>query len=125
MRELENELSQLKVREKELRQRLADLSAIVPIDELREQVAQLEQERQASAERLAMLQAEGIMLTSMEEIEQVEQEWRLWTRRLQTRIQISRELWARCTEVLPEDTTAEDLKASSMFNCLPELRNLT
>jgi len=125
MRELKDELSQLKAREKELRQRLTELSAIVPINELRKQVALLEQEQQTSARRLEMLQAEGITLTSSEEIEQVEQEWRLWTRRLQTRIQISRELWARCTEVLPEDTTVEDLKASFVFKLSVGAKRLT
>jgi 26S proteasome regulatory subunit (ATPase 3-interacting protein) len=114
IRPIQNDLSALKVREKELREELADVSAIIPIAELCESVSKLEEEKASSLDRLSKIQEEGTVCVSVEELTQVDNEWKKWQNHVQTRRRIFYELWARCTEVLPDDTTEEDLKVGSL-----------
>ncbi|KAL1962789.1 hypothetical protein VTN77DRAFT_9158 [Rasamsonia byssochlamydoides] len=110
IQQIQNELSDVKIREKELREKLAVVCAIIPMTELCDSVSKLEEEKAASLDRLSKLQEQGTVCISVEEMTRVEKEWKTWQNHVQTRRRIFHELWARCTEVLPEDTTEEDLK---------------
>lgn len=110
IQQMQNDLSTLKAREKELREELATVCAIIPMPELRDSVSKLEEEKASSLNRLSKLQGEQTVCISAEEITRVEKEWKTWQGHVQTRRRIFSELWAKCTEVLPEDTTEEDLK---------------
>lgn len=106
---LQNELTVYKSREKELRAELLALSAKVPIAELRQDVCVLEKEKESFLMRLSKIQTEVVKPIGMEEKTRVEMSWKKWQRHRNTRKRICRDLWSRCTEVLPEDTTEEYL----------------
>ncbi|OJD20930.1 hypothetical protein ACJ73_07731 [Blastomyces percursus] len=108
---LDSELTNLRAQvasrkqyEKALREELEALSARVPTDELRETVCRLEREKKEALGRLAPLR-DGRVVTKMlsvEEQERVDGEWRVWKGRVVGRKRICREMWERCSEVLPE-----------------------
>ncbi|PGH00462.1 hypothetical protein GX51_05780 [Blastomyces parvus] len=101
---LRTQIASTKQHEKSLRAELAALSARVPTDELREIVHRLEREKEEVLGRLAPLR-DGRVATrvlSAEEQERVDGEWRVWKGRVMGRKRICREMWERCSEVLPE-----------------------
>jgi 26S proteasome regulatory subunit (ATPase 3-interacting protein) len=83
---------------------LAALGARVPTAELRDQVRGLEAKRQRLLEQLAPLRdgSRKVRMVTAEEQQRVESEWKKWQRQAIVRKRICRELWERCTEVLPE-----------------------
>ncbi|EQL28943.1 hypothetical protein BDFG_08364 [Blastomyces dermatitidis ATCC 26199] len=98
------QIASTKQYEKALRAELAALSARVPTDELREIVWRLDREKEEVLGRLAPLR-DGRVATrvlSVEEQERVDGEWRMWKGRAVGRKRICREVWERCSEVLPE-----------------------
>lgn len=115
---VQNDISTMKVREKELREKLATVCAIIPVADLHDSVSNLEEEKASSLGRLSKLQDEGTLCISVEQMNQVEKEWKKWQKHVQTRREIFYELWARCMEVLPNDTTEEHLKVCSLTSSL-------
>ncbi|KAL2009245.1 hypothetical protein VTN00DRAFT_7439 [Thermoascus crustaceus] len=112
IRQLQDKLAAYKASEKSMRGELAVLCAKVPISELRHEVSKLEVERAETLHRLAKLRSrddDSSVLVSAEQRIQVEREWTEWRKHVHVRKKICRDLWERCTEVLPEDTTKEDL----------------
>ncbi|KAL2219051.1 Tat binding protein 1-interacting protein-domain-containing protein [Thermoascus aurantiacus ATCC 26904] len=110
IKQLQDELAAHKASEKSLRGELAMLCSKVPISELRQEVSRLEAERAETLGRLAKLRNDDDgALVSAEQRAQVEREWKEWRKHVHVRKKICRDLWERCTEVLPEDTTKEDL----------------
>jgi 26S proteasome regulatory subunit (ATPase 3-interacting protein) len=107
---LQDKFSTMKCREKELRERLVALSAIISIKQLREQVAQLEKEKQSFLERLSKIQAETTARIGIEETTRIDDDWKTWQHHVQHRKRIFHDLWRNCTEVLPDDTTEEELR---------------
>lgn len=95
-----------------MRGELAVLCAKVPISELRQEVSKLEVERAETLDCLAKLRSsddDNSFPVSAEQRAKVEREWKEWRKHVHVRKKICRDLWERCTEVLPEDTTKEDL----------------
>ena len=109
IQQLQNDLTVYKSREKELRAELLGLSAKVSIAELRQDVCVLEKEKGSCLMRLLKIQTEALKPIGMEEKIRVETSWKTWQRHRNTRRRICRDLWSRCTEVLPEDTTEDCL----------------
>ncbi|OAX81395.1 hypothetical protein ACJ72_04267 [Emergomyces africanus] len=101
---LRAQIASTKQSEKSLRAELAVLSARVPTDELRGMVCKLAKEKEEMLDRLAPLR-DGRVATrvvSAEEQEKVDGEWKAWKARVVGRKRICREMWERCSEVLPE-----------------------
>ncbi|PGH12562.1 hypothetical protein AJ79_04183 [Helicocarpus griseus UAMH5409] len=90
--------------EKTLRAELSTLSARVPTEELRDIVSKLDAEKEELLSRLGPLRNGTVQSreVSAQEQEKVEGEWRLWKGRMLGRKRICREMWERCSEVLPE-----------------------
>ncbi|EEH23404.2 hypothetical protein PABG_05615 [Paracoccidioides brasiliensis Pb03] len=110
--EIENlraQLASTKAAEKSLRSELGTLNARVSTGELRGIVGGLEREREELLVRLKPLREKdwkgegaGSQVVSAEELARVEGEWREWKGRVVGRKRICREIWERCSEVLPE-----------------------
>ncbi|OJD19874.1 hypothetical protein AJ78_00234 [Emergomyces pasteurianus Ep9510] len=107
---LREQIASTKQYEKSLRAELAALSARVPIDQLRGIVYKLEKEREEVLGRLAPLRDGRIAtrVVSAEEQEVVDEEWRVWKGRVVGRKRICKEMWERCTEVLPDGIKKEE-----------------
>ena len=106
------EIISAKAKEKEVKVELAALSARVPTAELHEQVRGLEARKQQLIGKLEVLRngTTKRRMVSVEEQESVEKGWRKWQRTAGARKRICRDLWDKCTEVLPEDAgSKEDL----------------
>lgn len=99
-----------KSQEKLLRVELATLNSRVSTAELRGQVAALEKEQQDLCARLAMSKASATQtrIVSAEEKARVEREWKTWQRHVVVRRKIVREMWMRCTEMLPEGVEGKE-----------------
>ena len=50
-----------------------------------------------------------------EDFDRIDVEWRKWRGQVTARKKIFLELWARCTEVLPEDMTPRDLQVGLTY----------
>lgn len=89
---------------------LAILSARVPTTKLRGQVRGLEAKKQQLNGQLEPLRNGSTKrrMVSVDEQERVEKEWRKWKRTAGTRKRVCRDLWDRCTEVLPEDAGSKE-----------------
>jgi len=109
IQQLQNDLTACRAREKGLRAELSALSAKVPIAELRQEVSMLEKEKESCLMRFSKIQTEAVKPVGVEEKTHVEMSWNKWQRHYNIRRKICRDLWSRCTEVLPDDTTEEDL----------------
>lgn len=104
-----DEILAAKAREKVLRSELAAFSNILSTTELQSSVAAMESERTALQGRLAALQAGDTKPVSNEERLTVETAWTTWQRHTSMRKKICKDMWERCTEVLPDDQTREEL----------------
>lgn len=112
-RDLEGKISALKSREKELRETLAKINGVIPISVLKDQIANLEEKKtllssQVSALSLEMQESSNCVCK--EDFDRTDLEWRKWHGQVSSRKRIFLEYWTRCTEVLPEDMTSDDLR---------------
>ncbi|GLI77073.1 hypothetical protein PoHVEF18_005356 [Penicillium ochrochloron] len=106
---LQEELSTIKANEKKARAALAALEAKPRLSTLREDIRQLQEERDAAQARLGKLYDDDQPQISPEARAQLERDWKQWKNHATIRRRICRELWGRCSEVLPEDMTASQL----------------
>ncbi|KAJ5377865.1 Chitin synthase activator (Chs3) [Penicillium cataractarum] len=109
---LQDELSTIKANEKKARAALSALEAKPRLSTLREDIRQLQEERDAAQARIGKLYGDDQPQISPEARAQLERDWKQWQRQATVRRGICRELWGRCSEVLPEDTTAPELWVS-------------
>ncbi|EED14139.1 TBP interacting domain protein, putative [Talaromyces stipitatus ATCC 10500] len=112
-KDLEEKISILKIREKDLREKLATLNAVIPISVLKDQISNLEEKKTLLISQISTLSAEMEESNSCvckEDFDQIDQEWRKWHGQVTSRKRIFLEFWSSCTEVLPPDMTPEDLK---------------
>lgn len=107
-----NQLSIIKADEKRVRAALAALDAKPRISDLKQDIQKLETEREAIQAQLGDSQGSNDISILVEDRSKLEQEWKQWQRRVTVRRRICRDLWSQCTEVLPEDTTLQDLWVS-------------
>lgn len=86
------------------------LNTHIPTTTLRDQVAALEREKASLVLAISALSSTTTDCVSVEEMHRVQQDWQKWKRLVESRRGIFREFWGKCTEVLPLDTTEEELK---------------
>ncbi|GAM43599.1 TBP interacting domain protein [Talaromyces pinophilus] len=112
-KDLEEQISALKIREKDLREMLAKANAVIPLSVLKDQIANLEEKKALLTSQVSTLSAEMQESSSCvckEDFDRIDLEWRKWHAQVTSRKRIFLEFWSRCTEVLPEDMTPGDLK---------------
>lgn len=113
--DLQDKISTLKSREKCLREKLAALNGIIPIATLREQITNLEEVKTTLVLQISALSADASAADESnrfrkEDFDWIDQEWGKWRKKVTSRKRIFLEFWAGCTEVLPLDTTQDELK---------------
>lgn len=92
------------------------LNTHVPTTTLRDQVAALEREKASLVLAISGLSSAATgSCVSVEEMHRVQQDWQKWKRLVESRRGVFREFWGKCTEVLPPDTTEEELKVCLSF----------
>lgn len=106
---LQDQLTGLKASEKKARAELATLNAKPLLSEIQKDIGQLELEKEEITTNLARLRRSNPTQVSLEERTKIEREWKIWQRHVNVRRRICRELWGRCSDVLPEDMTREEL----------------
>lgn len=109
---LQDQLSTIKANEKRARAALAALEAKPRISDLQQQTQRLEEEREGIQAHLGQRHGDDEAQISLDERTQLEQEWKQWQRHAAVRRRICRDLWGRCSEVLPEDMTSQELWVS-------------
>lgn len=112
IKKAQEQLSSVKADEKRIRAALAALDARPRLSELQRGVQQLEAEKQAIQADLGSHQGGSEVQISAEDRSKLEQEWKQWQRHAAARRRICRDLWGQCTEVLPENTSAQELWVS-------------
>lgn len=107
---LQEELSSIKAEEKTARSSLSTLKSKPRISELHLDIQRLEKEQIDLQTKLTKSTASSdtIKLTP-EQRATLESEWKYWQRQATLRRRICRDLWGRCSEVLPENITASEL----------------
>ncbi|KAJ6115114.1 hypothetical protein N7486_000892 [Penicillium sp. IBT 16267x] len=106
---LQDELTMIKAKEKKARAALSTFETKPRLSDLRKDIQRLEEERSTIQARLISHQGDDEVSLPPEEREKLEQEWKQWQRHATLRRRICRELWGKCTEVLPENLTLEEL----------------
>ncbi|QGA21393.1 hypothetical protein EYB26_009103 [Talaromyces marneffei] len=112
-KDFEEKISVLKIREKDLREKLATINAVIPIPILKDQIANLEEKKALLGSQVSTLSAEmqkSSDCVCKEDFDRIDLEWRKWHSQVTSRKRIFLEFWVRCTEVLPQDMTPADLK---------------
>ncbi|GAB1211111.1 hypothetical protein ATERTT37_000223 [Aspergillus terreus] len=113
---LQEELTTLKEDEKQAREELAALNARPLLSELRRDIDQLEQEKKSLLAQLEQFHGgDEQEQVSADERAEIERQWRYWQRQARIRGRICRDLWLRCSEVLPDNMTAEELWGNCKF----------
>ncbi|KAL4919116.1 Tat binding protein 1-interacting [Aspergillus aurantiobrunneus] len=106
---LQEELSGLKENDKKMQAELNSLNAIPLLTELRIEIDKLEEEKVSLVAHLAKVHGDGSTPVSPQEKENVRNDWKTWQNQARVRGQICRDLWRKCSEALPENTTPEEL----------------
>ncbi|KAJ5114611.1 hypothetical protein NUU61_000370 [Penicillium alfredii] len=103
------QLDNLRANEKQSRAALTALVTKPRLSDLRQDISRLKDERETLQGRVATsASSEPIPITPVER-SHLETAWKKWQRHATIRRRICRDLWARCSEVLPEDMTASEL----------------
>lgn len=99
-----------KAQEKQIRSEITTLGTKIPTAELRLQVFKLEEEKKTLVNLLTPLREKSVQkrTVSSEELARSDEEWKTWQKHLIVRRKICRELWERCTEVLPEGARSRE-----------------
>ncbi|KAJ5633004.1 hypothetical protein N7490_009343 [Penicillium lividum] len=106
---LQDELATIKAKEKKTRAALSTFEGKPRLSDIRQDIQRLEEERSAVQARLTSHHDDDAVNLPPDEREKLEQEWKQWQRYAIARRRICRELWGKCTEVLPEKMTSQEL----------------
>lgn len=107
---MEESLTTLKTNEKDARAQLATLRSKPLLSELRQDIHRLEKEKESILARLDEFHGrDSSVQVSPEEQVEIEQEWKRWQRQVNVRRHICRDLWMKCSEVVPEGMTRDEL----------------
>ncbi|KAJ5116477.1 hypothetical protein N7456_000825 [Penicillium angulare] len=105
---LQHELSTIKAEEKTVRAALAAFEAKPRLSDLRQSIERLKEERNALQAKLPSFQ-EGAVEMQPQEREKLEQDWKQWQRHTTLRRRMCQDLWGKCTEILPDNMTLQEL----------------
>lgn len=109
IKQLQEQLTTLKVDERKVRTDLAALCSKPLSSELRQEIDRLENEKESTLVHLAKCHGQNSEQVLPAERAEIEQEWRRWQRHVNIRSRICRDLWRRCSEVVPNGITREEL----------------
>lgn len=110
IKQFQDHLTTLKAEDKQARAELAEFSSRPLLSELRGDIERLQKEKEDILGGLASLGGNKSAVISPEELQAVEKQWKYWQRQAHVRRRICNELWGRCSEVVPEDMSREELK---------------
>lgn len=110
--QLQSELTTIKATDKKTRAELATLEAKPLLSTLQQDIRQLTEERDVLQARLKGHSDDSTMILSAEDREKLEQDWKLWQGHATLRRRICRDLWGKCTEILPENMSLQELWVS-------------
>ncbi|EZF11658.1 hypothetical protein H112_07189 [Trichophyton rubrum D6] len=107
---LKEQLESVKVQEKSLKAELAVLNSRVSSTELLSQIGQLESRKDTLSDQLAHLCKETATdrIVTEEESNRVQINWATWKKHASLRKLACRELWLKCTEVLPDSVKSRE-----------------
>lgn len=111
---LQNEVATTKAHDKKTRAELAALQAKPLLSTLQQDIQQLTEERDVFKARLESHSDDSTLILSAEDREKLEQDWKLWQGHATLRRRICRDLWGKCTEVLPENMSVQELWVSCL-----------
>lgn len=97
-----------------MRAELATLRSKPLLSELRQDIGRLEKEKESMLARLDKLHRQDTSV-SLEERAEIEREWKCCQRQVNVRRRICRDMWMKCSEVVPEGMTREELWVCALF----------
>jgi 26S proteasome regulatory subunit, ATPase 3, interacting protein len=109
-----NELTSAKTTEKNLKLHLTALSNVMTRDELHSKVSGLECEKDSLLARLVQLKKVNVKPVSATERATIEEAHAVWSKHVNTRKRICKELWWKCLEAMPEGEAADELWVRSI-----------
>lgn len=115
IKQCHGQLSTLKTNEKRAKSELAEFQARPLLSELHHDIGRLKEDKDGMLASLANLSGSETMAISPEAKEAVEKEWKYWQRHANVRRRICCDLWRKCSEVLPENMTGEELKVNEAY----------
>lgn len=113
--ELRDTVTALKAKEKSLKLEVNALALTMTTVDLERDLSALHKEEQEISARLEKSRKgkENEKVVTPEEVENVTKEWEIWKRHVTIRKNICKELWERCSEILPPNVeTREELWVS-------------
>lgn len=103
-------ISTIRTNEKQTKSELAEFVARPLLSELHCDIERLKKEKEGILVDLAKFGEGELNAASPEEKTAIEKEWKYWQKQVNVRKQICHDMWRRCSEVLPEGMTPEELK---------------
>ncbi|EYE96298.1 putative TBP interacting domain protein [Aspergillus ruber CBS 135680] len=110
IKQLEENLTTLKNNEKNARAELVTIRSKPLLSELRQDIDRLEKEKDSMLARLDEFHGrDSSVQVSPKEQAEVEREWKRWQKQVIVRRRICRDMWMKCSEVVSEGMTREEL----------------
>ncbi|RAL06323.1 putative TBP interacting domain protein [Aspergillus ibericus CBS 121593] len=106
---LQEQATNLQATEKKTRAELAAVNARPLLFELRRDISQLQQEQEALQARLLEARGSDSESVPIQLKLKAEKDWKHWHNHASIRGRICRDLWRKCSEVVPENMTGEEL----------------
>lgn len=117
IKKFQDQLTTLRAHEKQTRAELAEFAARPLLSEIRSDIGRFQGEKDRMIAELGKPGEDISETMPAEEQEGIEKEWKYWQRQANVRRRICRELWGRCSEVLPDDMTEDELKVRRVESC--------
>ena len=114
IKKFQDQLAALKAEDKQTHVELAEFYSRPLLSQLRGDNEQLQKEKDEILAALASLGGDEPTAVSPEEQQAVEKEWKYWYRQSHVSRRICMELWGRCSEVVPENMSREELKVRAV-----------
>lgn len=113
IKQLEEKLTTLKTNEKNARTELTALRSKPLLSELQQDIDRLDKEKRSMLARLDEFHGRDCSVQiSPQERAEVERDWKRWQKQVNIRRRICRDMWMKCSEVVPEGMTREELWVS-------------
>ena len=107
--DLREAIDTAKANEKLLKANLITANATMSSEDIRASIVTLQSEKREILARLGPLEAGSVEPVSSKEKEEVDQAWKEWSKKARVKKNLCMDLWAFCTEEMPEGQTKEDL----------------
>ena len=106
---LQEQVTSLQVIENKTRAELAAICGRPLVSELRRDIDQFEQEQKLIRARLNKVRGSDLDRVPVQHEVNAEKDWNHWQNQANIRRRICRDLWRKCSEVMPENMTREEL----------------